>query len=47
LITLFYFPCIATFSVLRKEIGLLNAVLVTAFEIVFAFLLGGFLNLVL
>jgi len=47
LITLFYFPCIATFSVLRKEIGLLNAVLVTAFEIVFVFLLGGFLNLVL
>ncbi len=47
LITLFYFPCVATFSVLRKEIGLLNAILMTVFEMIFAFLLGGFLNLVL
>ena len=47
LITLFYFPCVATFSVLRKEIGLLNAILMTVFEMIFAFLLGGFLNLIL
>lgn len=47
LITLFYFPCIATFSVLKKEIGLLNAILIAVFEMIFAFLLGGFLNLVL
>ncbi len=47
LITLFYFPCVATFAVLRKEIGLLNAILIAVFEMIFAFLLGGFLNLVL
>ncbi len=47
LITLFYFPCVATFAVLKKEIGLLNAILITVFEMIFAFLLGGFLNLVL
>jgi len=47
LITLFYFPCVATFSVLRKEIGLFNAILMTVFEMIFAFLLGGFLNLIL
>ncbi|HRU74508.1 MAG TPA: ferrous iron transport protein B, partial [Caldisericia bacterium] len=44
LITLFYFPCVATFSVLRKEIGLFSAILMTVFEMIFAFLLGGFLN---
>ena len=47
LITLFYFPCVATFSVLRKEIGLFSAILMTVFEMIFAFLLGGFLNLIL
>ncbi len=47
LITLFYFPCVATFAVLKKEIGLLNAILIAVFEMIFAFLLGGFLNLVL
>ncbi len=47
LINLFYFPCVATFSVLRKEIGLFSAILMTVFEMIFAFLLGGFLNLVL
>ncbi|HOC52593.1 MAG TPA: ferrous iron transport protein B [Caldisericia bacterium] len=47
LITLFYFPCVATFAVLKKEIALLNAILIAVFEMIFAFLLGGFLNLVL
>jgi len=47
LITLFYFPCIATFAVLRKEIGLLNAIFITIFEIIFAILLGGLLNFIL
>ncbi|MBC7195014.1 MAG: ferrous iron transport protein B, partial [Caldisericia bacterium] len=47
IITLFYFPCIATFAVLRREIGLLNAVLITIFEIIFAILLGGLLNFIL
>ncbi len=47
LITLFYFPCIATFAVLKREIGLLNAILITIFEIIFAILLGGLLNFIL
>lgn len=46
-ITLFYFPCIATFAVLKKEVGLLNATIITIFEVVFAILLGGLLNFIL
>lgn len=47
LITLFYFPCLATFAALKREIGLLNAILITIIEILFAFLLGGLLNFIL
>jgi ferrous iron transport protein B len=47
LITLFYFPCIATFAALKREIGLLNTILITILEILFAFLLGGLLNFIL
>ncbi|MDI6860432.1 MAG: ferrous iron transport protein B [Caldisericia bacterium] len=47
IVTLFYFPCIATFAVLRREIGLLNALLITIFEIIFAILMGGLLNFIL
>lgn len=46
-ITLFYFPCIATFASLKRELGLLNAILITIFEIGFAILIGGLLNLIL
>lgn len=47
IITLFYFPCIATFAALKRELGFLNALLVTFFEIIFAILIGGFLNFIL
>jgi ferrous iron transport protein B len=47
LITLFYFPCIATFAALKREIGLLNTILIAISQILFAFLLGGLLNFIL
>lgn len=47
IITLFYFPCIATFASLKRELGLLNSILITLFEIGFAIVIGGLLNLVL
>lgn len=47
IITLFYFPCIATFAVLKKEVGLTNAILIALFQIFFALVLGGLLNFIL
>ncbi|MCX8095281.1 MAG: ferrous iron transport protein B [Caldisericia bacterium] len=47
IITLFYFPCIATFASLKKEIGLLFSLLITIFQIIFAILIGGLLNFIL
>ena len=40
-VTLFYVPCLATIEALRREFGLGKALGITAFELVFAILLGG------
>jgi ferrous iron transport protein B len=41
LVAMFYIPCIATIAALVKEFGWKKALLITAFEIVFAISLGG------
>ncbi|RLD14737.1 MAG: ferrous iron transport protein B, partial [Caldiserica bacterium] len=46
-ITLFYFPCIATFAALKREMGWKYATLIALSEMIFAVLLGGILNLIL
>ena len=46
-ITLFYFPCIATFAALKREMGWKYATIIALSEMIFAVLLGGVLNLVL
>ncbi|HIH22965.1 TPA: ferrous iron transporter B [Candidatus Micrarchaeota archaeon] len=40
-VALFYIPCLATIEALRREFGLGKALAITAFEIVFAIVLGG------
>lgn len=46
-ITLFYIPCLATIEALRREFGIKRALAITAFEIVFALLLGGVVSRIL
>ena len=46
-VTMLYIPCIATIAALVRELGYQNATLITTFEIVFAILVGGFVNLLL
>ncbi|MFP4016423.1 MAG: FeoB small GTPase domain-containing protein [Halanaerobiales bacterium] len=41
-----YFPCIATFSVLIKELGFINMIKSTIVMLITALLVGGFVNLV-
>ena len=42
-----FFPCIATFVVLLRELGIVNMLKSAAIMIVSALLVGGILNLVL
>jgi len=41
LVTMFYIPCIATIAALVREFGWKKALFITAFEIVFAIVIGG------
>jgi ferrous iron transport protein B len=41
LVAMFYIPCVATISVLVRELGWRKALYITIFEIVFAIILGG------
>ena len=41
LVAMFYIPCVATIAALLKEFGWKKALFITAFEIVFAIILGG------
>jgi len=41
LVTMFYVPCIATIAALVREFGWKKALFITAFEIVFAIVVGG------
>jgi ferrous iron transport protein B len=47
IVTMLYIPCIATISALVRELGSKNATLITGFEITFAILVGGLVNLFL
>ena len=42
-----YFPCIATFAVLGKELGLKTAILIAISTIILAIIIGGITNLIL
>jgi len=42
-----FFPCIATFVVLLRELGIVNMLKSTGIMIVSALLVGGLLNLIL
>ena len=42
-----YFPCVATFTVLWKELGILDLLKSTLIMILSAFLAGGVLNMIL
>ena len=46
-VTMLYIPCIATIAALVRELGYKNAIFITAFELAFAILLGGLVNLLL
>ncbi|MEW5996171.1 MAG: ferrous iron transporter B [Candidatus Micrarchaeota archaeon] len=41
IVTIFYIPCLATIETLRREFGWKKALAISAFEIIFAILLGG------
>ncbi|MBN1263051.1 MAG: ferrous iron transport protein B [Candidatus Pacebacteria bacterium] len=41
LVSMFYFPCLATFAAFRKEFGLKEAIGVASFKIIFAIIYGG------
>jgi ferrous iron transport protein B len=43
-VTMFYVPCAATMAALRKEQGLKNALMISAFEIAFAIVLAGIVS---
>jgi ferrous iron transport protein B len=45
LIMMFYFPCVATLSALIKELGWKKSLAITAFDILFALVLGIIVNL--
>ncbi len=47
LVVTIYIPCVATISVLIKEIGLKNAILISAFTIILALMIGGLANKIL
>lgn len=47
LVVTIYVPCIATVSVLIKEVGLKNAILISAFTIILALMIGGLANRIL
>ncbi|MCP8309662.1 MAG: ferrous iron transport protein B [archaeon] len=47
LVVTIYIPCVATISVLIKELGLKNALLISVFTIVLAFTIGGLANRIL
>ncbi|MCP8321322.1 MAG: ferrous iron transport protein B, partial [archaeon] len=47
LVVTIYIPCIATISVLIKELGLKNAILISAFTIILALMIGGLANRIL
>ncbi|MCP8307921.1 MAG: ferrous iron transport protein B [archaeon] len=47
LVVTIYIPCIATVSVLVKELGLKNAILISAFTIILALMIGGLANKIL
>jgi len=42
-----FFPCLATFTVLIRELGVVNMLKATGIMLVTALLVGGMLNLVL
>ena len=42
-VVMLYIPCISTIAVLVKEFGYKRAAIITAFEILFAVVLGGIL----
>jgi ferrous iron transport protein B len=42
-----YFPCVATFAVLLKELGVIDLLKSTAIMLLSALLTGGLLNLIL
>ena len=46
-VTMLYIPCMATIAALVRELGYKNAIFITAFELAFAILLGGLVNLLL
>ena len=41
LVTMLYIPCVATIAALAKEFGWRKTMLITVFEVLLAFLLGG------
>ncbi len=47
LIMMFYFPCVATLSALIKELGWKKSLSITAFDIIFALIVGALTNVVL
>ncbi|MGQ9469636.1 MAG: ferrous iron transport protein B [Nitrososphaerales archaeon] len=47
LVSTIYIPCVATISVLVKELGLKNAIFISAFTIILALMIGGLANRIL
>ncbi|MBU0532868.1 ferrous iron transport protein B [Candidatus Micrarchaeota archaeon] len=47
IVTMFYVPCVATIAALKKEQGWKNAIIISAFEVIFAILLAGIIARIL